>query len=66
MSIEMTDEMSDEMPHGEGIAYPLPGMHTEDGEQNGAVGGENHQQTSNYIHTSKSGQDAFIQVCIRT
>ena len=41
-------------------------MHTEDGEENVAVGGEDHQQTSNDIHTSKSGQDTFIQVCVRT
>ena len=41
-------------------------MHTEDGEENVAVGGEGHQQTSSDIHTSKNGQDTFIQVCVRT
>ena len=41
-------------------------MHTEDGEENVAVGGEGHQQSSNHIHTSKCGKDAFMQVCVRT
>ena len=41
-------------------------MHTEDGEENVAVRGEGHQQSSNHIHTSKCGKDAFIQACIRT
>ena len=41
-------------------------MHAEDGEDNVAVGGEGHQQSPDYIHTSKSGQDAFMQACVRT
>ena len=41
-------------------------MHTEDGEENVAVGDEGHQQSSNHIHTSKCGKDAFIQACVRT
>ena len=34
--------------------------------ENVGVGGEGHQQSSDHIHTSKCGQDAFTQVCVRT
>ena len=51
---------------GERFAPPRPCMHAEDGEDNVAVGGEGHQQSPDYIHTSKSGQDAFMQACVRT
>ena len=51
---------------GECFAPPHPCMHTEDGEENVAVGSENHQQSPDHIHTSKSGQDAFMQACVRT
>ena len=45
---------------------PRPCMHAEDGEENVAVGGENHQQSPNYIHTSECAKDAFLQACVRT
>ena len=51
---------------GEGFASPLLFMHTEDGEKNVTLGGKDHQQSSDHIHTSKCGQDAFTQVCVRT
>ena len=41
-------------------------MHMEDGEENVGVGGEDHQQNSDDIHTSKHGKDAFMQACVRT
>ena len=34
-------------------------MHMEDGEENVGVGGEDHQQNSDDIHTSKHGKDAW-------
>ena len=34
--------------------------------ENVGVGGEGHQQSSNHIHTSKCGKDAFMQACVRT
>ena len=41
-------------------------MHMEDGEENVGVGGEDHQQNSDDIHTSKHGKDAFMQACVST
>ena len=41
-------------------------MHMEDGEENVGVGGKDAQQSSDHIHTSKNGKDAFMQVCVRT
>ena len=52
--------------HGEGFAPPLPCMHIEDGEENVGVGGDDHQQSSDHVHTSECEKDAFTQVCVRT
>ena len=41
-------------------------MHTGDREENVGVGVEDHQQSSDHIHTSKRGKDAFMQACVST
>ena len=64
--IEQHDGCQVRRTRGEGFAPPLPCVHAEDGEENVAVGGEDHQQTSNDIHTSKSRHNTFMQACVRT
>ena len=40
-------------------------MPMEDGEENVGVGGEDHQQSNDHIHTRKRGKDAFMHAGVQ-
>ncbi|KAL0628237.1 hypothetical protein AAY473_001557, partial [Plecturocebus cupreus] len=46
--------------------YVRLSLSKKNGEENVGVGSEDDNQSPDHIHTSRSGKDAFLQVCVRT